>query len=296
MSLDNAVDFRFDRRSRPEILCLNQEWNALAAEHTVMLRPKPHDFSLHSRRHYIALLNACRKDGETTVDGLPRSTLRDGRGKLIFIPAGCRMSGWAEPTTAPVAFTAAYIDPSICTWLGAAEYQLVPMLHFEHALLIPMMRHLDRILAQPQLYSRVYAESFAVVLLTEIMNCQAAGMPRGVHPQVRASGGLAGWRSRAVCEFIEDNLSRDISLTELAAIAELSPYHFCRAFKAAVGEPPHRYQMRRRVERAKALLAEPSLSVTDVATAVGYNSLSRFSAVFRKATGHSPRTYRQILR
>jgi AraC family transcriptional regulator len=54
-----------------------------------------------------------------------------------------------------------------------------------------------------------------------------------------------------VCDYVEANLHQDISLTELAAITRLSPYHFCRTFKEAVGEPPHRYQINRRIEQAK---------------------------------------------
>ncbi len=196
----------------------------------------------------------------------------------------------------PTAFTAAYIDPSACSWPDAEAHRLVPMLHFEHPLLAQMMLHLDRILAQLGMYSRIYAEAFAVILLSEIMHSQALGLSRRSHDTGRASqvkGGLAGWRCRAACDYIEENLHQDISLTELAAIVELSLYHFCQAFKEAVGEPPHRYQMRRRVEGAKALLANLSLSIAEVAAAVGYNSASQFSALFARMTGLSPGTYRR---
>jgi AraC family transcriptional regulator len=181
----------------------------------------------------------------------------------------------------------------VCAWPDDGTDQLVPMLYFEHPLLAQMMLHLDRILAQPEMYSRVYAESFAVVMLSEIMRSQAVGLSRGAGRSSQVKGGLATWRCRAVCEYIEDRLAEDISLGELAAIAQLSQYHFCRAFKQALGEPPHRYQMCRRIERAKALLAEPSLSVSDVAATVGYNSASQFSALFGRMTGLSPRAYRR---
>jgi AraC family transcriptional regulator len=294
MSTNDTVDFRASDQIPLATLRLGHRWDALTAEHVVMLRPKPHDFSLHSSQHYLALLNAYRKDGETCADELPRSTLRDGRGKLIFIPAGCRLQGWAQPGTMPVAFTAAYLAPAIFSQLEVVERQLYPMLHFEHPLLAQMMLQLDRILAQPEIYSRMYAESFAVVLASEILVSQAVDPAQGIRtmrPQAR--GGLANRQRKAVCDYIEANLHQDISLAELAAIARLSPFHFCRAFKEAVGEPPHRYQMRRRIEHAKTLLAEPSLTITDVAAAVGYGSPSRFSALFRQTTGHSPRDYRR---
>jgi AraC family transcriptional regulator len=295
MSPDDAITVQMRNRFSADPLRLSHGWPVLDAEHVVMLRPKPHDFSLHGSRHYLARLNIYRKDGETFADDHPRSTLRDARGKLVFIPASCHMQGWAQPGTSPVAFTGAYLDPQIVSWLGAGERQLAPMLHFDHPLLGQLMLQLDRILAQPEMYSRMYVESFGVVLLSEIMNCQAIDLSRSHRPTRRppVKGGLAHWQYKAVCDYIEDNLHQDISLTELAAIARLSPYHFCRAFKEAVGEPPHRYQMSRRIEHAKTLLAKRSLSVSDVAASVGYSSLSRFSALFRQTTGHSPREYRR---
>jgi AraC family transcriptional regulator len=295
MNPDDAVDFRFQNRLLSENLRLDHRWDALTAEHAIMLHPKPYDFSLNSSRHYLALLNVRRKDGETTADDLPRSTLRDIRGRLTFIPAGCRLQGWSLPGTTPIAFTAAYFDPALGAQLDAGEPRLSPMLHFEHPLLTQLMLQLDRILAQPENYSRVYVESFSIVLLSEIMNCQAIDLSRSRRPERRRPlrGGLASWQCKAVCNYIEENLHQDISLVELAAIARLSPYHFCRAFKESVGEPPHRYQMTRRIERARALLADPLLSVGDVAATIGYGSLSRFSALFRQTTGHSPRDYRR---
>jgi AraC family transcriptional regulator len=295
MNPDDAVALHAHNSSSPDTLRLNHRWSVLDADHVVMLRPKPHDFSLHSSRHYIALLNAYRKDGETTADELPRSTLRDGRGKLIFVPAGCRLQGWAQPGTMPVAFTAAYLDPAICTWLDTRERQLCPMLHFENTLMAQMMLQLDRVLAQPDMYSRMYAESFAVVLMSEIMASQAIYPAQGrrADPRPPIKGGLASWQCQAVCDYIEANFNQEISLAELAAIARLSPYHFCRAFKEAVGEPPHRYQMSRRIGHAKALLADAALSVSDVAAAVGYSDAGRFSTLFKRMTGHSPRAYRR---
>jgi AraC-like DNA-binding protein len=103
---------------------------------------------------------------------------------------------------------------------------------------------------------------------------------------LRARGGLAGWQEKRVTEFIETHLSERIDLKTLAALVRLSPYHFARAFKRSFGQPPHRYHVTRRMERAKGLLAK--FPVTYVAMAVGYSETSSFSAAFRKATGVSP--------
>ena len=108
-----------------------------------------------------------------------------------------------------------------------------------------------------------------------------------------ARGGLAGWQRKRVLEFIEEHLSERISLSTLSALAQLSPYHFARVFKQALGIPPHRYHMNRRIERAKVLLVDRS--VTEVALAVGYAETSSFSSSFRRATGMSPTEFRRAL-
>ena len=135
----------------------------------------------------------------------------------------------------------------------------------------------------------------------------APGAPLGVLPihgpvkfhdgvglqRVTARGGLAGWQRKRVLEYIEEHLSEAITLSMLSALAQLSPYHFARAFKKTLGVPPHRYHMNRRVERAKVLLADRS--VTEVALAVGYAETSSFSSGFRRVTGMSPTEFRRAL-
>ena len=108
-------------------------------------------------------------------------------------------------------------------------------------------------------------------------------------------GGLAAWQQRVVTTYIEEHLAEPISLATLAELVGLSTYHFCRAFKQSFGMPPHRYHTRRRIERAKALLAKPALSVTEIGMTVGFSETSSFTAAFRKATGFTPSAYHRSL-
>jgi transcriptional regulator GlxA family with amidase domain len=74
----------------------------------------------------------------------------------------------------------------------------------------------------------------------------------------------------------------------LARVSCISEAHFARSFKEAFGVPPHRYLLTRRVERAKALLRDTDLSVTEIAFRTGWNSLGTFGRTFRDVTGQSP--------
>jgi AraC family transcriptional regulator len=101
------------------------------------------------------------------------------------------------------------------------------------------------------------------------------------------------WQQKRVVEFIEEHLAEDVSLTALAALANLSRYHFARLFKQSFGAPPHRYHMARRMERARCLLQRPELSVTEVGIQIGFRETSSFTRAFRKFTGLAPSAYRR---
>jgi transcriptional regulator GlxA family with amidase domain len=74
----------------------------------------------------------------------------------------------------------------------------------------------------------------------------------------------------------------------LARVSRVSQAHFARSFKDAFGVPPHRYLLTRRIERAKSLLRDTNLSITDIAFQTGWKSLGTFGRIFRDITGESP--------
>jgi AraC-like DNA-binding protein len=89
---------------------------------------------------------------------------------------------------------------------------------------------------------------------------------------------------------------RPIRLPDVAAHANLSPYHFQRVYKQAFRETPHEFLTRLRIERAKTLLAAGSHNVTEACFEVGFSSLGSFSALFAHRVGLSPSEYRRYVR
>lgn len=83
------------------------------------------------------------------------------------------------------------------------------------------------------------------------------------------------------------------TVRHLARVSGVSEAHFARAFKQAFGVPPHRYLLTRRIERARALLRETELSITEIAYRAGWNSLGTFGRTFRDVTGESPSALRE---
>jgi AraC-like DNA-binding protein len=93
-------------------------------------------------------------------------------------------------------------------------------------------------------------------------------------------------------DFIDANFDQPLDLEAMAQQANLSRYHFLRTFQRTYAETPHAYLTRLRMARARELLIETDLSVTDVCMTVGYESLGSFSSSFRRYVGHSPYNYR----
>ncbi len=93
--------------------------------------------------------------------------------------------------------------------------------------------------------------------------------------------------------FIEACSRQPLDLDTVAREAGLSPFHFLRSFATVVGVTPHQYLLRCRLQRAAELLVDESRAITDVAFEVGFNDLSNFVRTFRRASGVSPRAFRQ---
>ena len=81
-------------------------------------------------------------------------------------------------------------------------------------------------------------------------------------------------------------------IDRLASISGVSEAHFARSFKEAFGVPPHRYLLTRRIERAKAMLRDTGLPITEIAFQTGWDSLGTFGRTFKDVTGESPSTLR----
>ena len=104
--------------------------------------------------------------------------------------------------------------------------------------------------------------------------------------------GLIDRRIRRAAELMHARLDEELSLKDIAAASYLSPFHFSRLFKKLTGTTPLAYLAGQRVARARLLLAQTDLPVTQIAARVGYGSAGHFTRAFRQATGVTPREFR----
>src|SRR3984885_15454364 len=123
------------------------------------------------------------------------------------------------------------------------------------------------------------------ILQAEIERCSgASGSTRG---------GLAAWQILRVRAYIDNNLHRTIHIRDLSTVARRSKAHFSRKFKLAVGESPHAYVVRRRLERACHLMMTSAEPLSEIALSVGFSDQAHLCRLFRQAFGQSPANWRR---
>jgi AraC family transcriptional regulator len=136
---------------------------------------------------------------------------------------------------------------------------------------------------------RILTESLGTALCIRIAQRFVGHLP------LPTSKGLSPERLQRVRDYIEAHFDEDLSLTILADIACLSPYHFSRSFRQATGVGLHHYVMQRRVERAKTLMRRTNQPLALIAQEAGFADQSHLNSAFRREMGLTPGQFRAAL-
>jgi len=136
--------------------------------------------------------------------------------------------------------------------------------------------------------ARLQADALLMNVLARLLQGNSPGAHDDFDPVLRV-------RISKALDYLEANLSHRITPNDLARAAGLSSSHFTRVFRRWTGLPPNEYVLRRRVEVARTLLGDVSLSIKEVAARTGFEDPYYFSKVFRRIDGLPPTHFRQAL-
>jgi AraC family transcriptional regulator len=237
--------------------------------------------------HRLVLSPALVGPVALSLDGGPAHRFTAQPGTLAFCPAGTE----ARAAHGPGRMIQVLQDPLLYRGLvpeigGGAPASLAPLIDFTD----PLIAQIARSLASEVEHGaadRLLVDGLSTALAVRIARRFASWRPPD--PDAR---GLSRERLRRVLDHIEAHLGGELALADLAAVACLSPFHFSRCFKRAVGVGPQRYVVRRRVERARDMIRRTDEPLAAVAQALGFADQSHFTHVFRRETGETPARFR----
>lgn len=250
--------------------------------------------------HLLSYCTAGGGDCIIEVDGT-RRRVHHTAGTVTFLPAGHAVS-WRIDAPREMAHVHLYLPPQLfpagfadtapdgvadpapaATLIGAAD----PWLGHYVNLLLAEVESCSRL---GTLESSAFLQETGPLVVQHLIAASRRAPPR--RPS-RVSPLRPALLSR-IEQFVDERLSADIPLEQLAAIASLSVDHFVRAFDQAIGMTPHHYLVERRLERSRALLRDSSLAVGEIAQACGFSSPTHFSVMFHRRYGISPSRYRRL--
>jgi AraC family transcriptional regulator len=244
------------------------EWTyAARAQHTIVC-------TLSRRRHHATDLveAASREHASGRVSLLPAGwsgVLRGPAGKRVFVSLGKEIleEEWRRHMA-----------------IAMPPPGLVAAFDVRDVLIENVCELLVGELAKPKPASKLVFEGAAMALTAHLLrSCSGA-----LQLPARAPGGLS-WKSRQrLMKALRADIPTVASVQELAAIANLSRFHFIRQFKLAFGVTPMRFVENERMSRARAMILAGKLSVSEIAMALGYSEHSHFTRRFKAKTGVTP--------
>ncbi|HEY8321930.1 MAG TPA: AraC family transcriptional regulator [Candidatus Baltobacteraceae bacterium] len=229
------------------------------------------------------LAAACRCDGAVS------QRLRV-RGDLQVIPIGSDAAWQHEANATEVAiFLEASLVHAAAEGLGLDPERsaIAPNLYFRDPRIEHLCWALKHEVESADPLGRVYAESLGMALATHLLRRSAYDGSR------RGPAKLSQTRLRRVIAFIDDHLSHDLSLVELARVANLSPSHLKTLFRDAVGLPLHQHVIRRRVRYAIDAILSEDLPLSELALRAGFANQSHMARCMRRVAGLTPSAVRR---
>ncbi len=241
----------------------------------------------HRHTMHIIAYGISNSPGERWLEGKIQRERRS-LGDIAIIPAGivhrCNWNNWAQ-------FAILAVEPELLQQVGQDlvdrdRIELIPrFMNEQDALIQGIFSTLKDELGSNRIGGDLLIDSLKTTLAIHLLRQYCNTKPK----LSNYSDGLSRSKLKQVTEYIHENLDRDLKIIKLAAIAQISPYHFIRLFRDSTGKTPRQYILRQRIEKAQYLLQHEELSIAEIAAIVGFCDQSHFTRYFKRITGITPK-------
>ena len=260
----------------PIVASYHTGWKGLTFTH---YRHPPHQTVEHSLLQHSLTISDPKScfQVERCLDGKFKRYAH-GHGRIDIIPASLnRWTNWDRE----VEFSAIAICPTLLNRtaqeLMQSEIELIPQLSIDDPVIGQLALALKTEIQTGCMSGRLYGESLGMALAARLVQNYAVSKPAF---EFKARG-LSRSQLARVIDYMQANLTQDLSILDLAIVTGMSESHFSRGFKQSVGIAPYQYLIHQRVERAKQLLKQQAISISDIALDCGFANQTHLTKVFR---------------
>jgi AraC family transcriptional regulator len=279
------------RKLYPEAPLLSSDragWNGIRLEYH---QQPPHQVPEHTLKHSRIIIHTQPLSSLLVEYMLPeRHQLNQpGSGNVTIIPAA--VSNWAlweqERHFIILSLETNIFERYAADWSHINEIDLLPSFSQPDQLIYGIGLALKSVLEAGSFDDRLYVDSLTTALVTHLLQCYSV-QKQFSEPTVQ---GLSKHQLKQVTDYIEYHLDQDLTLSELAAIAQISPSYFSALFKQSTGFAPYQFVIQCRVEQAKRLLKQGEASIAEIAYSLGFTHQSHLSRHFKRLVGVTPKAF-----
>lgn len=264
-----------------------RSWRGVTAQLVRIEEPTIFNFSVATSSHLVALHDIYRIDGETTASNAETSHAHDLRGKITYLPEGCRLEGWCK-VDRPAAMLSVTIDPFITKDPNTNPTKSSPRLEFEDPSLRSILLEFWKILHDGASSDLDYPTSLAKRAASELWRGNG-----NAHQHSYDYCGLGQRQFELVLQYMDENSNKTIAVPELARLVDYSTSHFIRAFTQKAGLTPYQFLIRRRIEFAQELLKSRDIPIAELSAKLGFCGRAQFARAFRRYAGTTPTKFRR---
>ncbi|BAY09855.1 AraC family transcriptional regulator [Calothrix sp. NIES-2098] len=295
-----VIDYRQEKASdafvpKPAVLS-SSGWDSIYFE--FHQQPKfdiaEHQHTMHVIAQGIPYSSLSISSGERWLDGKMVRERRNN-GDIAIVPAGIsHRCNWNTSVQFMIlAFESELLQQVGQDLVNCDRIELIPHFMNEQDVLIQgILSALKAELESDKIGGYLLIDSLKTTLAIHLLRNYCTTQPK----ISTYADGLSKSTLQQVREYINAHLHQEIKLSDIAAIAQMSQYHFLRLFKQSMGVTPHQYILQCRIDRAKYLLQHSELSIADIALSLGFCDQSHLTRYFKRIVGVTPKQILQARR